>query len=459
MTIISLPHEMIEEILVRVPDPGSFAAFVSTCRSLAVFAKDDYVLNAWAINTRQPISAARLGLPQAVATLLDRGDVDAETMKKMLAEACKRGCVEVARLLLDRGADPCASSRMLYDAILGDHLAVTQLLVDRGAFDNPITSGALEVACTNGKAEAACILIDQHTDEMKSDLLVWALFAACSRRQFHLAVLLLHMGADVRRANDLVLRWACHEGNLAMVRLFLDWGADVNAGKGLPLYHACRREHVEVIHELLGRYADVNVHDSYPLRQACAHDNICLARLLLERRAIVDTVHTAAEEDADGASEGNADDADTDSDANIVDFLYADAHADAVDCADLVAAANAANLADDPRISALCWACKNGNAELARLLLDWGADVDSNDGMALRWACEAQQFEVVDLLLKQGARVSEEEALALCLACENGNMEVVLGTLGWGKNDAPSCSSLLAVYMRGLEEMQCMLQD
>lgn len=53
----------------------------------------------------------------------------------------------------------------------------------------------------------------------------------------------------------------------------------------------------------------------------------------------------------------------------------------------------------------LRWASGIGNLEIAKLLLDRGADVHANDDWALRCASKYEHSEMVELLKSYGARL------------------------------------------------------
>ena len=57
--------------------------------------------------------------------------------------------------------------------------------------------------------------------------------------------------------------------------------------------------------------------------------------------------------------------------------------------------------------SALIWAVKNGRVEVARVLVEAGADVDAKDKSgysALEWARAKKKAEMVDILEKTGKK-------------------------------------------------------
>jgi ankyrin repeat protein len=163
----------------------------------------------------------------------------------------RKGHLEVARLLIDRGADtekagkytstPAAphAERVFLEAV--------RLLLDRGAGDankekqNNINGhNPLHLACGNGHLGG-------------------------SNGHLEVARCLLDHGADKEKASkdgNTPLHDACREGHLDVARLLLDCGVDkdVNVADeegSTPLQNACYKGHVEVARLLLDRGADV----------------------------------------------------------------------------------------------------------------------------------------------------------------------------------------------------------
>ncbi|CAG1970192.1 unnamed protein product [Fusarium graminearum] len=82
--------------------------------------------------------------------------------------------------------------------------------------------------------------------------------------------------------------------------------------------------------------------------------------------------------------------------------------------------------------NALTAAAFDGTIDIVRMLLDAGADINSDDGFALQTAAEHNHIDVVKLLLERGAdinRLSTHDGMAagtaLQAAVENGNEEIV----------------------------------
>ena len=81
-------------------------------------------------------------------------------------------------------------------------------------------------------------------------------------------------------------------------------------------------------------------------------------------------------------------------------------------------------------MSALMRACKSGNGDVVRLLVDGGADVNAeprrSGDTALMCACERGNVYVVRLLVDGGASINHvgDRGTALTRACEGGHLDV-----------------------------------
>jgi len=235
------------------------------------------------------IEALRGKRPEKAKQLLD-SDVNRTFDVNVLVDkgtpifwACRYGYLEVAKLLLDRGAEVdeigLGASRRntaLHQACHAGHLEVARLLLDRGAWvdkRDAIGETALHSACKRSHRDGLVMAIE---------------------------TLLLDRGAEVDSASeegDTPLLYACLGDRLEVVELLLDRGAAVELGNSsgeTPLLHACGAGHLEVAELLLDRGAGVNNIDSgeTALHMAVRIDALNIVRLLLDRGAEVDMAST-----------------------------------------------------------------------------------------------------------------------------------------------------------------------
>ena len=76
-------------------------------------------------------------------------------------------------------------------------------------------------------------------------------------------------------------------------------------------------------------------------------------------------------------------------------------------------------------IKILNWALKRGHLEVAKFLLDHGADVNARDGFALIEASVYGHLEVAKLLLDYGADVNARDGSALIEASGHDLVELL----------------------------------
>jgi ankyrin repeat protein len=226
----------------------------------------------------------------------------------------------------------------------------------------------LMFAAEYGNLEVVKLLIEHGADVRAKDILrETPLFYAARSGSLPVAKYLIDKGLDVNAAaagrygqTPLMAAAAC--GDFDMVNLLLEKGAKVNAKDGCgctPLIPAVRKGYLDVVGALLGAGAHVNIRDSAgrtPLVFAAKGNKPEIVKMLLTSRPQVRL-------DASDVS-GNT-----------------------------------------PMMEA-AWA---GNSETVRLLLDWGAHVDSRDrygATPLMNAVEMGYADLAKILLNRGADVN-----------------------------------------------------
>ena len=196
-----------------------------------------------------------------------------------LYSACYSGHLEVVKLLLGRGASARGSgqySSPLHGAVRAAYphtqpsslngLEIMRLLISHGAEVSGTTARApLWSACFGGSLEAARMLLDAgaFVDPISiNDYSVdpgtgTALSLAAEKGHCALVALLLERGADIDRCADrrgeVALGFACRANHGDVVRLLLDNGANPE-GRGFtepPLYTAAYRASSDVLRTLL----------------------------------------------------------------------------------------------------------------------------------------------------------------------------------------------------------------
>jgi len=183
-----------------------------------------------------------------------------------LSVASRRGYSEVARVLLEHGAD--TETR-----------------------DND-TFSPLERSSNNGHVQVVRVLLENHADvNFLDENNLTALHFASSSGQVAVARVLLGNGADPNAKttdNETPLHLADNEG---VTRILLEYGADPNARDShnqTPLHRALERNRAEVARVLLENGGDANARDAEnrtPLHVASKRGHLDGVRLLLQHGA------------------------------------------------------------------------------------------------------------------------------------------------------------------------------
>ncbi len=95
------------------------------------------------------------------------------------------------------------------------------------------------------------------------------------------------------------------------------------------------------------------------------------------------------------------------------------------------------NVTDSEGYTALIWAASEGHSELVRYLIEKNADVNIENmfgGTALYWAAINEHTIVAQQLLRTGEISQEDKDLALQLAAKNGNIDLAKILIQTGAN-------------------------
>jgi ankyrin repeat protein len=212
-----------------------------------------------------------------------------------LAEAADRALLEVARVLLDAGADPRAGDPLLLAAHPGPHkqqpaLAVIELLLARGVPDDIFVHALL------GRVGALREALPRVDIDARGPASSTALFLAVWNGQVEAARVLLAAGADARlscrngqSAWQVALAHAWSPPHRELGRLLLEHGVECT------LHEACVLSHLPTVRRLLAAQPDlvdaVNDAGRTPLDLAVLAADVELARVLLAAGAADPSLH------------------------------------------------------------------------------------------------------------------------------------------------------------------------
>jgi ankyrin repeat protein len=239
------------------------------------------------VTNRERVSALMRAAAQSdvtlVRTLLDaNADLNHKDTRgdTALSFAAARGRKENVVLLVGSGATPEAIDRAFVAAARYNQPEIARLLLDRGADVKKVGGEALVQAIRQSGSERindnVKILIDMVGDVSAQDPFGWsAVHVAAVEGNPMLLRLLLEKGAEVNRvcvcrgfldARDWTpLMLAARRGRTEVVALLLASGADLRQVDSLgatPLHHALEGDTPAIVHALLDKGADVRAKDN-----------------------------------------------------------------------------------------------------------------------------------------------------------------------------------------------------
>jgi ankyrin repeat protein len=158
-----------------------------------------------------------------------------------------------------------ASDQMTLEALEASlkngHLEVARFLIEKGADDDYLGYKMLLLACRHGCLQITRLLVERQTDGRilngeEYDDPGTPLNFACYYGHLETARFLIESGAAVNAAENTFYGWtplhfACSQGNLPVAQLLINNGADVNISdeRGItPMHLACEKGYLKIIH-------------------------------------------------------------------------------------------------------------------------------------------------------------------------------------------------------------------
>lgn len=242
----------------------------------------------------------RAGNVKAVQVHLDKGvdlDIVDERDETALMVAASSGDLEMARMLLEAGADPNKKSESgrhlsLHRAILKDHLELVRLLLESGANLNTEDQGGLTpliLASQRRNEEIVALLVEAGA---QLGIVEYALLD-----QSNAVRTFLREGTSVDYANEAgqtALMAAALRADVPLMMDLLGRGAGLETrdrSGQTPLFYALYGGNEDAIRFLLNRGADVSATSNHRMtvtQKMVMAGNVEILRLLLERGAPLD---------------------------------------------------------------------------------------------------------------------------------------------------------------------------
>ncbi len=353
------------------------------------------------------IEEAAQGHTTQVQNLLNSGmdiNMQTESGQTALMFAANLGHFDMVKLLLELRADVHIKDKNGHTALmlaaLSNEVEIVQLLKSAGATEG-LQEAALIKAVKQEELETIKSLIQAGADTNAMDndgqsALMWAVYEGNA----DIVKILRHAGAT-EGLNEAKLLKAIGAEDLKYVQHILEEGADVNmripdiddvlisadAGDSMLMY-AVEKGNMELVQILLDNDADINARGSEgrtALMIAAQFDSVDILNLLLERGANVNA------RDANGES-----------------ALMYGMYGAPVDLAPVLAAP-----VDSDGETASILGADNGYADVVKLLLEKGANVDARDccqQTALMVAAGLGDVETVKILLEYGADITLKDS-------------------------------------------------
>ncbi|KAL9120209.1 MAG: hypothetical protein Q9187_003234 [Circinaria calcarea] len=233
--------------------------------------------------------------------------VHTEWRRQQLLNACQNGLVREAVSMLDLGEDvearAAASTYLmkgrtaLHTAARYGHIEIARLLLERGAWINSVYTGLrhpLHEAASGGHALMANFLLQNGASvDAQDESRYRPLHTACMAGSCDVARVLLDAGAQIGSCGNDKFQPIHHAAqdtdNADLIRLLVSYGANVetkHSFRHTPLIMACRSKHSSAIQALLDAGANPNHRgEKSPLQIACQLSHLGIARSLLKAGA------------------------------------------------------------------------------------------------------------------------------------------------------------------------------
>lgn len=222
------------------------------------------------------INAVNFGFLDIVKVLLENGaDPNAENSEALI-NAVNYGHLDIVKILLENGADPNAA---FINAVKYGRLDIVKVLLEK-EINADIKKITLLDAAYFGHFEIAKLLLENGADPNVQDS--QPLINAAHYGHYEIVKLLLENGANPNERDAIALNNAAYYGHFEIVKLLLEKGADPNSQRLIDnAYHG----HLEIAKLFLEKGADPTIQDSQALINAADNGYLNIVELLLDNGA------------------------------------------------------------------------------------------------------------------------------------------------------------------------------
>lgn len=201
---------------------------------------------------------------------------------------------------------------------------------------------------------------------------------------------LIGCGVDIHKNED-ILYWSVEAGHLETIKFLIDCGLDIHINIDIALRRAAGYGYLDIVEYLIKEGADIHTYNEAPLHLAASNGHLSMVKYLIEHGANPYADDNCALCYAAGYGH-----------FEIVKYL--------IGLGRNIIACN----------KGLSWAIDNEQLEIARYLLNYGADVNYKDPYTegyeytgLYWAIKNHDLEMVKLLIEYGADINDKGILEL----------------------------------------------
>ncbi len=372
------------------------------------------------------------GRKKVVKSLLERGvkaNINDNSARIPLHYAVKKNKQDIVQLLIQHGANPNAkdeySKTPFNEAIIRNHIDIVKLLISKADLNAKDEHGEtpLHYVVKKNKQDIVQLLIQHGADLNDKDKRGRTpLDAAITYDHLNIVRILINSGAKI---NNNTLLYAAKKGDKDMIESLILRDASINVlddAWETPLHIAVRQNNTDITQLLLLNKANVNIQDSdneTPLHIAARQNNEDIINLLIFYRANVNVqnsigetpLHIAIKQDNENITESLISNG-----ANIdnkLDLLRKFTDKGCIKVVKLLIDNKGIDLnakdENNKGNTLLHVAAEKNHEDIARLLIENGADIDAqnNNGyLPLDYAISCGSADIVQLLIDKGAKVN-----------------------------------------------------